>query len=337
MFATRHLIFATALAFQAAALPTTDSNSSAADCAASWSAYSSSSSEYEVPYSTSLRSLAYVTEDSYSWEQPLTTLCDGRERGNGPYITVPVTLETYTLDPWESEMYSTYTSASPTCEVTTAPTDVETSSPDSSPSPTVTPVPACSGSCYIYTYASPIILYWPVETQSGDFCAQNGSTVHGTPTIQGMANTAVVDGLTMTSPTNYVSFPAVYAMQHGGRRITTACGPSRDHVLLPITESFYSGAFRGNTQYSFNFQDLNTVPVEAWNRQRRCGPFGTDCVREIIQTEYTPILPLPTEVLNLEPQEWKAAGCSGKGTGYYFTYQALATPTPTAVKKMLMI
>jgi hypothetical protein len=332
MFATRHLILATVLAFQAAALPTADSNSSAADCDASWSAYSSSSSEYELPYSTSTISTAVVTSDSYSWETPLTTLCDGRARGNGPYITVHVPVETYPLDPWESEMYSTYTGASPTCVYPT----VETSSPDSTPAPTVAPNPPCSGSCYIYTYASPILFHWPVVTASGDFCAQNGSTVTADPTIPGIANTAVVDGRTMTSPTNYVSFPAVYAMKHGQRRQVTSCGPSKDHVLLPITESFYSGEFNGYSSYSFNFQDLNTVREEAWNRQRRCGPFGTDCVREIIQTEYTPILPLPTEVLNFEPEEWKAAGCSGRATGYYFTYQALATPTPTAAANLLM-
>jgi hypothetical protein len=182
-----------------------------------------------------------------------------------------------------------------------------------------------------------VLYYWPVETTSGDFCAQNGITVQPAPTSPPDPNTAVVDGFTLTSPTNYLSFYGVQAYNHGERRRKTACGPSRDHVFLPITESFYSGQYKGvNNGYSFNFADLNTVPVEAWNRQRRCGYAHTDCKGPIIQTEYTPILPLPTEVLNLEPEEWKAPGCRGQVEGFYIHYSALATPAPTVMNRMLM-
>jgi hypothetical protein len=336
MFATRHLIFATALAFQAAALPAADPNSSSADCASSWSAYWASSLEYEQPYSTSVISTAVASVMSYSFEQPLTTLCDGRERGNGPYETVWVPTETYTLEsPWESYAQSTYTSDYPTCDYPTADVAVETASPDSNLSPRQDSTLRCSGSCFIYAYSDPTLYYWPVTTVSGDFCAQNGSTVFAKPTSPPEPNKAVVDGRTLTSPTNYVSFPAVYAMSHGDRHKATSCGPSRDHVLLPITESFYSGGYNDNWDYSFNFQDLNTVPVKAWNRQRKCGPFHHGCdYLPIVQSDYTPLLPLPTEVLNMEPEEWKAAGC--KGRGYYFHHVALATPAPTSVNRMLM-
>jgi hypothetical protein len=145
---------------------------------------------------------------------------------------------------------------------------------------------------------------------------------------------ATVDGIdfVFTSPTNYISFGYVRAVIHGEeRRSRTQCGPPiKTNVLLPITESFSSVAFRATDSYSFNFNDLSTVPVDAWSRQRRCGFEHNQCVGVIGHPkEYTPIIPLPTEILNLEPGEWRAAGCTGSLDDYYITPIALATPAPT--------
>jgi hypothetical protein len=74
--------------------------------------------------------------------------------------------------------------------------------------------------------------------------------------------------------------------------------------------------------------------VDAWTRQRKCGYDGSGCDNgPIIQTEYTAILPLPTEVLEIEPEAWKGK-CTGGG--FYFHYSALATPAPTATARMLI-
>jgi hypothetical protein len=338
MFCTRQLIFAAAIACQVAALPAADPKDDASECSSSWSAYESSSLEYEEPYATSIISTTVYDVRSWSYGQPITTLCDGHPRGNGPWAITSVP-ETSTLDPPETTvLYSAYPSDPPTCATAQYPdAPDQTSSPDSDLSPRDEPV-ACGGSCYIYAQPNPRLYYWPVTTVSGDFCAQNGSTVFASPTSPPEPNKAVVDGYTLTSPTNYLSFYGVQAYNHGQRPRMTACGPSKDHVFLPITESFYSGQYKGvNNGYSFNFADLNTVPVEAWTRQRRCGYAHTACGKApIVQTEYTPILPLPTEVLNLEPEEWKAAGCRGEVEGFYVIPVALATPTPTVVKKLLL-
>jgi hypothetical protein len=98
-----------------------------------------------------------------------------------------------------------------------------------------------------------------VSTVSGDFCAQNGTTVPSSePTNPPEPNKAVVDGITLTSPTNYVSFEAVQGYYRDNRGKKSPCGPSRDNVFLPITGPFYSNAFQDNVKYSFNVADLNT-------------------------------------------------------------------------------
>ena len=131
-----------------------------------------------------------------------------------------------------------------------------------------------SGSCFIYAGARRTLFYWDIKTESGDFCAQNGTTVFASPTHPPEPNTAIVNGQTFTSPTNYISFEYVRAVIHGEeRRSRTQCGPPiKTHVLLPITESFSSVVFRATDSYSFNSNDLSSyVPVNAWSRQRRCG------------------------------------------------------------------
>ncbi|KAM0690138.1 hypothetical protein Q7P36_008905 [Cladosporium allicinum] len=319
-------------------------------CSSSFSAYWSSSKEYELPYTTSTIYTRVYDTRAYSFERPMTTLCDGRARGNGPYTTYSVET-TETLDPpWTTVLSSYYTEEYPSCtelrstreatatdatatDAATPDAAVQIFDPDSFLSPRGAQV-ACPGPCSIAAYPNPTLLYWAVKTVSGDFCAQNGTTVAQEPTNFPEPNKAVVDGITITSPTNYVSFSGVqgYHRDDCGRK--NPCGPSRDNVLLPITGPFYSNGFQDYEDYSFNVADLNTVPEDAWTKQRQCGRDHTGCRNEpIIQTEYTPILPLPTEVLDIEPEVWKAK-CTGGG--FYFHYSALATPAPTMVARMIM-
>ena len=155
----------------------------------------------------------------------------------------------------------------------------------------------------------------------------------------------------MTLPTNYVSFNALQGYYRDNRGRQNPCGPSRDSVLLPVTGPFHSNGFQDREDYSFNFADLATglcpfslymlklltffpVPVDAWTKQRQCGQGHTGCRDSpIIQTEYTPILPMPTGVLDIEPEAWKGR-CTGGG--FYFHYSALATPALTATARLLM-
>ena len=343
MFGIRRLVFAAGLAFHAAALPATGPSDEGFECYSSLSAYDSSSREFEEPYATELVSTAVWISTSKDTNVPLTTLCDGRARAIEPYKVVEVT-ETETLEsPVPTALYSTYTEASPTCVIAeTACTAIQSAHPDEyvyceTNPPYVPCTSATLGYCFIYANYDPKLYYWPVTTVSGDFCAQNGSTIFAEPTSRPEPNTAIIDGYTFTSPTNYISFSALSAVIHGRRPSRTQCGPPRKtNVVLPITESFYSGGYLDDETWSFNFADLNTLPVEAYNRQRKCGYQHGSCTGVLAdEAEYTPIIPLPTEVLNLEPEEWKAAGCRGSVSSYYITPVALATPAPTYVNRKL--
>ena len=343
MFGTKSLLSIVGLAFQVAALPAADPNGDAFECYSSLSAYASSSQEYEQPYSTSVVSTGVFYDTSTDRNVPLTTLCDGRARPLGPYRTVVSTITDTLQFPTETVLYSTYTEPSPTCTIApSACAAVQSAYPDKyvfceTEPPYVPCTSATPGYCFIYANAFPKLYYWPITTVSGDFCAQNGSTVFAEPTSPPTPNTAILDGHTFTSPTNYISFDDVRAVIHGRRPSRTQCGPPiKTDVVLPITEAFYSAGYKDSETHSFNFADFNTIPVEAWNRQRRCGYAHDQCEGVIGQlAEYTPIIPLPTEVLNLEPEEWKAAGCVGSVDSYYVTPVALATPSPTVVNRML--
>ena len=84
------------------------------------------------------------------------------------------------------------------------------------------------------------------------------------PTSPPNPDTAVVDGVTMTSPTAYMSFAYVNANRYkkvGFREQMGICGGSAiENVVFPITESFYSADYvgRGAQSWSFNWNDLNT-------------------------------------------------------------------------------
>jgi hypothetical protein len=116
MFA-RHLIFATALAFQAAAFPAAEPIDEAKECWTSWDVYKNSSEWYEGQSTTELVSTEEFVSTSVDSDVPLTTLCDGKARALEPYKTVVIT-ETQTLEsPTPTTFTRDYTEPSPTCSI----------------------------------------------------------------------------------------------------------------------------------------------------------------------------------------------------------------------------
>lgn len=340
MLDTKTLLSAASIIALAASLPATDPNDDDFACFSSYREHDSSSWAFEEQYTTELVSTREWLDEEIDTNVPLTTLCDGRPRALEPYKTSLVT-STETLDPPEiTTRYSTYTGPSPTCTIApSACAAIQSAFPDDASHCEIPVDPVdCSISpdyCFIRADYDQTLYYWPVTTVSGDLCAQNGSTIFAEPTSPPEPNKVVLDGFTFTSPTNYLSYAQVEAVIHGRRPHTTPCGPpAHDNVIVPITESFYSMGYKDSEKRSFNFADLapNPIPADVYNRQRKCG-YQHTC-SGVIQGAYTPILPLPTELLNLEP-EWKSAGCKGTGDGYYITPVALQTPAPTASSKLL--
>lgn len=352
MWSNKAILNLVAFALSTSALPAADPNEDDFECLSSLQAHDAFLETREQTWTTKVTSTYVRTVVDVITTSPLptTTLCDGRPRLIGDYPDTTYVV-TETFDPPQTATYAVeYTGPSPTCTIAeTACTPIlsswssalSTYSAGEGPSPTDQPhckqtssyVP-CSLNpdyCFIYGGNQKTLYYWPVTTVSGDFCAQNGSTVFAEPTSPPKPNTAVIDSYTFTSPTNYFSFDGVSAVLHGRRPQRTQCGPpAHTSFIVPITEPFYSAGYSIGTSYSFNFADLNTVPTSAWDRQRSCRRFDDAC--KTIQGSYTPIIPLPTEILNLE-EEWKSAGCRETQDQYYMTPVALATPAPTSVVK----
>lgn len=261
-------------------------------------------------------------------------------------------------------MYGTYTTPEPDCTVAepactyfqaswaSAWSDyLSSSSPSpkgfhcsiSKPEPTSTwqppPEPKCSDwpeRCIIQANGAKKLYYWPVTTVDGDFCQQNGSTITPEPTIAGVPNTAVVDGHTFTSPTNYVWLNNARAAISSNYREIRGCGPPyHESVLVPITKTLSTIGADASTS-SLNFADLNQpIPGDAWDaswqcRQRRCLPpsAGGPYVIEG-EGEMMPVVAIPTEVIELE-DEWVSVGCTRMATwlSWSMTPVPLQTPPP---------
>lgn len=321
MFKLKSLLSAAPSFLLATALPALEPRDGDAECIASLQAYSSSSYAYEELYTVKVISSSAFNYQKTDPDEPVTTLCDGYPR---VISSLARTTETYD-PPLTTTIYSDYTEPTPTCTVAASalPSDLSTYLPCTAGTP---------GYCFIYGGVQVKVYYWPVTTTSGDFCSHDGSTIFAEPTSPPQPDTVVVDDHTFTSPTPYISMPNAFAQLHGQRHRRTRCGTKGyDDIVVPLTaESFSSVRWGSKTQYKFNFADLNSVPVDAFKGQRRCR-FDDAC--STIQGEYTPMLPLPTEIRNLD-QEWKDAGCR-EHTEYQVTAVALATPTPSVDKRWL--
>lgn len=325
----------------ASCLPAAEPVDDGSACLSSWHAYDSSSSSRESEtFTTTLSTEALYPELDY--DVPYTTLCDGYRRA---LVTRETTVYTTYDPPTTTTEHYTYTEPEPTCTIpesactaikaayTSSLSDYQTND-GPSPAPThCTTYVACDSYCRIHG-GDAKVYYWPVTTQGGDFCTKSGTTVFAEPTSPPNPDTVVTDGYTFTSPTNYISFGYLEGISRTRKygEVTTCGGTGYSNVIVPVTGPMTTKGLDGRE--SLNFEDLNTMKFEDFKAQRRCK--NNPCT--IIEDFYTPELALPTEVLDLEPKEWRDAGCSGTdvGTSYYHPQMvALVTPAPVATGKLL--
>lgn len=212
-----------------------------------------------------------------------------------------------------------------------------------------TPTPACSitevysATCddYCNIYGGTVeVYYWPGVTPGPDGNFPN-TTKPSTP------STTEVDGVTMTSPSVYVSFQSLYAAD-SCRRV----GSEYTGSILAFDPASISTVYGGPGFLSadvpdgasvFNFGDLGpTVDAAAYERQVNC-VVDTGC--KTIYPDYKPTISVPSEVRALDPA-W--ASCYPDFRGFYDPPKALgaattvpgpggytsATPSPTPVSPM---
>ncbi|KAM3088113.1 hypothetical protein ACMFMG_002171 [Clarireedia jacksonii] len=159
------------------------------------------------------------------------------------------------------------------------------------------------------------LYYWPVTTVSGDFCAQNGSTITPTPTRNGHPNTVVLGDMTFTSPSAYLVFSTLngyYSSAGSGLFVRDGkCGPTVTDLTLTLPPSAVSSvAFKTpELGYSVNYADFNTVPVDSYKIAcpflRACSGWGRSGIKN-----YDPFLQVPHDVLHKQKQ-WE--NCTGWG------------------------
>lgn len=257
----------------ASCLPAADPNDDDFACWTSKDQYRSSSGQYEGSYFEEFVTTWSHISTTTITDVAITTLCDGKPRLLEPYKTITVTSIETLESPTPTIFQLPYTEPSPTCTIaesactaiiyshhldlkfcTTTRTD------------TIIPCTSdASQSCELYDAGQSTLYYWPQTTTDGDFCKQNGSTIFA-PHPDTHPNTAVVDGVTFTSPTAYMSFDNIRAERFskvGFREKVGQCGgPATEHVVFPITEPLYSadGNYNGlgDQTWSFNFADMNT-------------------------------------------------------------------------------
>lgn len=187
------------------------------------------------------------------------------------------------------------------------------------------------------------LYYWPVTTVSGDFCQQNGSTLTPEPSITGVPNTAVLDGHTFTSPTNYLSVAHAHAAIFSDYKHVDRCGAggtlsSHTNILVPVTATLSTRtAAASDAAAAFapvDFVHFNQpVPADSYDAFR-CLLTGRVCAADVPiydEGDYKPLLAVPDEILGLE-DEWREVGCTylnrNSWTSWRVTPVPLQTPPP---------
>lgn len=162
------------------------------------------------------------------------------------------------------------------------------------------------------------LLYWPVKTVGGDLCHRNGSTLLAAPIGEGL-NTIVDLGTTFTSPTVYISFATLWAMD---RCAQTTGTPLRNHIMAVKSDEITTVCGGRDIPQmgihavgQLNYADLNSpVPLSAYSCMQRCSwgmehaeieYWKTAC--PTVYDDFAPALAFPTGVYNLQP-EWKSCG-----------------------------
>lgn len=158
--------------------------------------------------------------------------------------------------------------------------------------------------------------YWPVTTVSGDFCAQNGTTLTPKPTNPGHPNTIVYHGETFTSPSVYLVYPSVTAYYSSGRAaqhtIQGYCGPTVTDVTLTMEpKSVFSVGFKDpSTPMSISWDDFNVVPLPSWAESCPVYLGCTGWVGSPIKN-YQPFIQIPHDIIKMDKRNW--GNCTGWG------------------------
>ncbi|KAK5279248.1 hypothetical protein LTR16_007844 [Cryomyces antarcticus] len=128
-------------------------------------------------------------------------------------------------------------------------------------------------------------------------CGGNRSTITATPTINGSVNTISSMGMVFSSPSVYISFETLYAVDTAGSTV----GAPMSSFILPQpanavstqcgTYRFGPGSGHGT---AMNYADLNyPVPWSAYSCMSKCRPSGLGC--KTIWDDFVPILAFPTD------------------------------------------
>lgn len=179
-------------------------------------------------------------------------------------------------------------------------------------------VPGCSPGCQSCRVSGNEVklLYWPPATTTWS----NGSLVAITHSSENIV-TAVVDGITLTSPSVYISYDRLYASNS-----CSVVGTTLRNLIVAITNSATLSSLYGWDHYwglqqtaSFNFTDLYVTPVPdyIYNSQPRCASSSLyvqyscrgsahtspicstfSCARTL---PYEPVIAIPSEVFKLQP------------------------------------
>jgi len=204
---------------------------------------------------------------------------------------------TTTLAPYESPW-------PPMCSVLVTPTD----------QPTPPAKPKCSLRADSYE-----AFYWPKATPSNSnaFCNYNVTTPTGTPTIPGHPNTAVISGVTLTSPSVYHFLHNVTILTVQGRASSIGSGsngqaaynPSQSLSLFTLaqppssilsqTKECHKPSPHGATRCTISFhpdfliQDLFTVNAKNYYGEE----LATPTTATICQASYSPTIALDLQAV----------------------------------------
>ncbi|KAK8153413.1 hypothetical protein BKA80DRAFT_284794 [Phyllosticta citrichinensis] len=321
--------------------------SSASGCLSSWDVYEEGYSTYTTDTSIPAQTTVTLTSVKNAAPTSLHTLCDGYPRapsGVSEYRTFNQTVTTATA--WSgvtNASTNTITTAAPTCSVAgdqcfALGSDFAYYTTMQSPHDNL--INPDVGPCKNFQYCdrcqvrarSVELFYWPVTTGS-PLCTGNSSSSTATATATASPDstitaapdvaTVVTRGITMTSPSVYLSFD--YVVGIAGALVngqTTLCGHTTSHLVVPIPPASLSsirtvgaasdGSWVSATS-SFDFADLNTVPADVYRGMSKCWtttnsatgaePTPTNVCHTIFD-DYAPRLVIPDAVRDLVPL-WK--------------------------------
>jgi hypothetical protein len=295
------------------------------------------------PWTTTSYSLSTYLNELYSCNTTavpsLTTLCDGHPRASTFQKTCQTVPETYTwtisgeatyyTPPWSTELEQL---PSPTCTVASdfgpecsrlkdAYNWRKTYLQSQIPSPTGSvegpgcrvlnpPTASAKPLCYLEG-GSWEAFYWPKPIPTGSaFCYTNGTNTTATPTIPGQANTAVVSGLTLTSPSVYHFLRNPTLNTFAGRASLVGDSSSGQDAFSPsTTPAFLTIAQResdiltisrlcagsNKRRYctfhaspGFSIADVATVRASEY-----CGIRDCNTSKTIYQNDYRPTIGIP--------------------------------------------